>query len=86
MPRGFTNDERYAYYEGSFGLYSGHDPNGGGYTIVLKRPKMHTIVRLASYQEAMETIENHCENYDRFVAEDQALGEYLTSDRGAWGR
>jgi hypothetical protein len=54
--------------------------------VILKRPHKTTHYVHDSYEQAVETILHHCSMYDTYVKQDNALGEYLSSDDGAWGR
>lgn len=80
-------DHRFKLIDGFQTLYS--DVRRGefeGFTVVLHRPHSSTWIHLQDEDEAMDLIENHCENYDRFVEEDESLGNYLSSEEGKWGR
>ena len=57
-----------------------------GHSVILKRPHKTTHYVHDSYEQAVETILHHCSMYDTYVKQDNALGEYLSSDDGAWGR
>ena len=84
----FINDKLVAELRnGRQGLYSAIERGEFvGYTMILKRPHSSTWVHISDKNEALDTINNHIENYDKYVKQDEALGRYLSSDEGAWGR
>lgn len=84
---GDITDKRFEFYNGRKGLYS--ETKRGkfvGYTVVLKSPHQSTYVHFKDINEAWDTINNHCENYDKIVAVDKLRGAYLSSNKGKWGR
>ena len=54
--------------------------------MVLHRPHQSTYVHTANLDEVVSTLSNHEEMFSKFVAIDEATGDYLSSDEGAWGR
>ncbi len=87
-------DKNYDIYDERYTFIDGHKPFYGdvkrgpfeGYTVILKQPSKSTHIHFENYYEAMDTIENHCDNYDKLVKMDNATAEYLSSEEGAWGR
>ena len=84
---GDITDKRFEFYNGKK-AYLGETKRGKfiGYTVVLKSPHQSTYVNFKDINEAWDTINNHCENYDKIVAIDELRGAYLSSDQGKWGR
>ena len=71
--------------QGHYSAYR-HDKDAGGITMVIHRPHMSTTVHMANLDEVAETLAGHEENFAKYVEDDIALGKYLSSDEGAWGR
>lgn len=76
----------WSLYRGNKGFYGFHDTEAGGVTMVLHRPHQSTYVHTANLDEVVSTLSNHEEMFSKFVAIDEATGDYLSSDEGAWGR
>ncbi len=57
-----------------------------GHSIVLNRPHSKSYQIYDSYQEAVQAIRDHCEDYEKLVSIDNELGKYLSSGDGRWGR
>ncbi len=55
-----------------------------GYTIILKTLHKNTYVHLISYEEAWDTIDNHCENYNKLTDQDRLRGQYMNDNK--WAR
>ncbi len=84
---GDVKDKRFEFYNGRKGLYSETERGEFvGYTVVLKSPHQSTYINLKNLDEAWDTINHHCENYDKIVAVDELRGAYLSSEQGKWGR
>ena len=84
---GDVTDKRFEFYNGRKGLYSEIERGKFvGYTIVLKSPHQSTYINLRNYDEAWDTINHHCDNYDKIVAMDKLRGAYLSSEESKWGR
>ena len=83
---GDVTDERFEFINGRKNLYTEIERGIVGYTIILRRPHSSTYIHLESEDEAWDTINNHCDNYNKFVKQDESLGKYLSSNEGSWGR
>ena len=84
---GDITDKRFEFYNGRKGLYSEVERGKFiGYTVALKSPHQSSYVHFKDINEAWDTINNHCENYDKIVAVDELRGAYLSSNKGKWGR
>ena len=84
---GDVKDKRFKFYNGRKYLYSEVERGKFvGYTVVLKSPHQDTYINLKNLNEAWDTINNHCEKYDKIVAMDKLRSDYLSSDEGKWGR
>ncbi len=78
-------DKRFEFINGRKLMYKGIERGLVGFTVILKRPDSSTWINLQSEDEAWDTINNHCENYDKYVEIDKLKGEYLSSKEGNWG-
>lgn len=55
-----------------------------GYTVTLKRPFSHTQINFEDFGEAMDTIDNHVENYNKYVEIDKGIDKYCSEN--SWTR
>lgn len=84
---GDVTDKRFEFYNGRKYLYSEVERGKFiGYTVVLKSPHQSSYVIFKDINEAWDTINNHCENYAKTVAVDNLRADFLTSEKGKWGR
>lgn len=67
-------------------FYGPHDVDSPGYTLRLHRPFSTTEVFLLDKEEVIDTLDNHEENFDEYCEIDDKIGEYLSSEKGKWGR
>ena len=79
---GDVADYRFDLYNGYKAPYGDHVSRGEfeGYTVILKRPHSTTHLNINNKDEAWETVNNHVENYEKFVKQDADLALFLTKD------
>jgi hypothetical protein len=84
---GDVTDKRFEFYKGRKHMYSKVERGEFvGYTVILKTPHQSSYVNFNNYNEAWNTIINHCANYDKIAAVDNIRANYFTSDEGKWAR
>ena len=82
------NKKVWTAYKGKYSPYAlpNQDVSSPGYTIIMHRPFQSTSVFLLDIDEAIDTLDNHEENFEEYCEIDKKIGEYLSSDEGKWGR
>ncbi len=87
---GYTHisEERkvWSIYQGRKSVLGPQDREAGGITMVLHRPNNSTFVHMSDLDEVRMTLLNHEDHFEVYCQNDKALGDYLSSDEGAWGR
>ena len=58
----------------------GEKMHGLGFTVTLKRPSSHTQILFDEYDEAIDTINNHCKEYDKMVEIDKLTDKYCSEN------
>lgn len=79
------SNNKYEFKLGTWSIF-GKKQSDDGATVILKRPSAHTHINFESISEAVETVQNHLETYDRKIKADELQNKYLNSEAGAWGR
>ena len=73
-------------FKGRQQFYGTHDVTSPGYTIHLHRPFSTTEVFLLDKEEIIDTLDNHEQNFGKYCEIDEKIGQYLSSEKGKWGR
>lgn len=78
-----TKNEMFEYKNGTYTPF-GKKTSEFGYTIKLFGGFSTPHINLADEQEAIDTVMNHVENYEKIKANADAIGEYCKNN--AWTR
>jgi hypothetical protein len=72
-------NDMFTFLHGTHPGYGGQ-PSDLGYTLILKRPKMHTRIFFEDFEEAKDTALNHVASYEEKCKLDKAEAEYCVAN------